>query len=79
MLRMCINLTPSKLPVLPRAFHQTAGLQEAYKEKDRRCCAWEKAYGHLRAQVNKTDTEPMEMGGWMHQEPAPAIKTSFYM
>lgn len=26
-------------------------LQEAYKEKGRKCLAWEKAYGNLRAQV----------------------------
>lgn len=34
--------------------------KEAYKEKSRKCQAWEKAYGHLRAQV--TGREDDESG-----------------
>lgn len=37
---------------VPPSSLQTTREQEAYKEKSRKCQAWEKAYGNLRSQVS---------------------------
>ncbi|CAN0427553.1 unnamed protein product [Ascophyllum nodosum] len=61
-----LRLREKELVDLQACLRCSGALQEAYKEKSRKCQAWEKAYGNLRSQV--TNRQPSSTGGFTPPE-----------